>query len=310
MNILISGATGFIGRHLVEELAKSKDNHIFCIVRNLDRAKILKPYNVELIYADITRKDTMEKIINYTIDVVFHCAGFVQNKDCYLLEKINVLGTKNMCDLALNMKADRFVYLSSIAVISGNDEIPLCEDLPHKATNIYGESKIKAEQEVLRYREKGLKSIIIRPCMVYGEGEPHLTKTILLLLKFRMLPLINKGCNKFHLVYVKNVVDLMIYSLSKEGFLEGTFFIADKDVLTVKEVFTIFSEAINSSPPINIPNFFKPLILNFPYLGGKIKSFFKDRVYSLERTKTLGFNPQHNAQPNLKKSAQYFFDKM
>ena len=310
MNILITGGTGFIGRHLVEELSKSKDNKIYCIVRNLDRAKILKPYNVELIYADITRWDTMEKIINYNIDVIFHCAGCVQNKNYSLLEKNNVLGTKNICELALSMEVNKLVYLSSVAVISGNDEIPLCEDLPHKATNIYGKSKIKAEQEVLGYREKGLKTVIIRPCMVYGEGEPHLTKTLLLLLKFRMLPLINEGHNKFHLVYVKNVVDLIIYSLSKEEFLKGTFFIADKEVLTTKEVFSIFSEAINTKPPRNIPKFLNPFVLNFPYVGCKIKSFYKDRVYSIERIKTLGFNHQYNAQHNLKKSAQYFFDKM
>ncbi|MBU2504519.1 MAG: NAD(P)-dependent oxidoreductase [Candidatus Omnitrophica bacterium] len=301
-NVLITGSTGFIGRHLVAELAKTKGYNIFCLVRNPFKVKFLAKLGVKFIYADITQSSSLEKILDYKIDIIFHCAGYVNNKNRDLLYKINVLGTKNICRLAKKLDIERMVYLSSVSVVSGNPLVPLCEDLPYKATNIYGESKIEAEKKVIDYRKKGLRSVILRPCMVYGEGEPHMLGLLLFLLKFRLLPLINGGRNKLHLVYVKNVVEAMLFSLNNDKFLQGTFFIADNEVLTVKDIFTILAAAINSSPPWDIPVILNHFFLNIPFVGKKLKFFLKDRIYSIEKIKSLNFNPIYPAQESLKNS--------
>jgi len=150
------------------------------------------------------------------------------------------------------------------------------------------------------------RTVILRPCMVYGEGEPHMLRQLLTLLKFKIFPLINGGRNKFHLVYVKNVVDAMIFSLNKDEFLKEAFFVADNEVLTVKEVFTILSKAINLSPPWNLPRGLTPFLLNIPLVGKRLRFFLKDRVYSIEKIKNLGFRPTYSAEEALIKSARYF----
>ena len=304
-NILVTGSTGFIGKHLVEELSKRGRYNIFCLARDSLKAEYLTKFGVKFIYADITQEESLKKLLNYKIDFLFHCAGYVKRNKA-LLYKINVSGTENICRLAENLNVERMVYLSSVAVVSGNNLVPLYEDLPYKATNIYGESKIEAEKKVIDYREKGLRTVILRPCMVYGEGEPHMLRQLLTLLKFRLFPLINGGRNKFHLVYVKNVVDAMIFSLNKDEFLKGTFFIADNEVLTVKEVFTILSKAINLSPPWNVPRVLSPFLLNIPLVGKRLRFFLKDRAYSIEKIKNLGFRPTYSAEQALIKSARYF----
>ncbi len=304
-NVLVTGSTGFIGKYLVEELSKRGRYNIFCLARDSLKAESLTKFGVKFIYADITQGESLKNLLNYKIDFLFHCAGYVKRNRA-LLYKINVSGTENICRLAENLNVERMVYLSSVAVVSGNNIVPLYEDLPYKATNIYGESKIEAEKRVINYREKGLRTVILRPCMVYGEGEPHMLRQLLTLLKFRLFPLINGGRNKFHLVYVKNVVDAMIFSLNKDEFLKGTFFIADNEVLTVKEIFTILSKAINLSPPWNVPRVLSPFLLNIPLVGKRLRFFLKDRAYSIEKIKNLGFRPTYSAEQALIKSARYF----
>jgi len=304
MNVLVTGGTGFIGRHLVRRLSELGGYNVFCLVRNPKKAEALKPLGVELIYADITDKVSLVKVLEHKIDIVFHCAAYVDNKPLKLLQKANVEGTENICELSLKLGVKEIVYLSSVAVICGNDGAVLTEDLAYKAANPYGESKIKAEKIVLNYRRKGLPSVIIRPPMVYGEDEPHALGLLLRLLKYRIFPLIGKAKNKLHFVYVENVVELMIFSLGKKEFLEGTFFIADNEALSVRETFTIFSKAIGANPPLTIPGFFKPLLIRLPFAGKKIKTLLRDSVYSIERIKHLGFTPTYPARESLIKSAQ------
>ncbi len=302
MNILITGATGFIGQNLVEELAKLGIHSLFCLVRNRKKAKLIEHFGVQLIYADITKKESLVGILENKIDVVFHCAGYVKNKNHHLLHKINVLGTKNICELSSLLNVERLVYLSSIAVVSGNPQVPLTEDLPFSATNIYGQSKIEAEKIVLECRGKGLRAVIIRPCMVYGKNEPHMIDRISLGAKCRILPIIDGGTKKFHLVSVKNVVQAMIFSLSREEFLEGAFFIADDEILTVKEVLMIFVKALNAPKPFAVNKPVSTVLRALPFLGKKLNFFAKDRAYSIERIKALGFNPSYSTFQSLFKS--------
>ncbi|MBP7087998.1 MAG: NAD(P)-dependent oxidoreductase [Candidatus Omnitrophica bacterium] len=307
-NILITGATGFIGRHLVKTLVKSDKYNIFCLARSVKKAKIFLPPEAKIIYTDINQNLLASSCLpKEKIDIIFHCAGYVSNKNPSLLKKINIEGTENICRLSLEIGVERMIYLSSVAVVSGNKEVPLKEDLPYRASNIYGESKIEAEKKVLEYRKQGLKAVIIRPCMVYGEDEPHVLPYLLFLLRHRFLPLIDKGRGKLHLVYVKNVVEAMIFALDKQKFLEDTFFIADNEVLSVQEVFSIFTEAIKAKNPFCLPDFLKPWLVNIPFVGQKLNFFTKDRIYSLDKIKSTGFSPVYPAERSLAESAKILF---
>jgi nucleoside-diphosphate-sugar epimerase len=305
MKVLITGATGFIGNNLARELAKHRDYHITALVRNYKKAENLKAFGAKLIYADTSREHTLAKISREDIDVIFHCAGYV-GKDKELLYKGNVLSTENICRLALNLNVEKLVYLSSVSVVSGNNQVPLTENLPYKATNIYGESKIKAEKKVLEFRDKGLKAVILRPPMIYGESEPHMFGRLCFLIRWRLLPLIDKGKNKLHLAYVKNVVETIICSLEKEEFLEGSFFVADNEILTVGEIFNLIADQLRRPKPFEVPPYLKPILLNTPLVGKKLKFFLKDRVYSIERIKSLGFEPPYSADEALRKSVESF----
>ena len=142
--------------------------------------------------------------------------------------------------------------------------------------------------------------------MVYGESEPHLLGLILFLLKHRFFPLIDEGKYKLHLLYVKNLIEAMIFSLSKEEFTEGTFFVADKEILTLKEIADIFVESIKAKPPLKIPSYLKPVLLNLPFLGRRLKFFLRDRIYSIKKLLSLDFKHPYPADLGLRKSAEFW----
>ncbi len=309
MNILITGSTGFIGRHLVNRLAEDSSNKLFCLLRSEKKAREYLPSNVHLIYQDIRDYDQLKRGIDFPVDIIFHCAGYVTNRDSKKLYEVNVLGTENICKLSLELKIKRFIHLSSVAVVSANIDSPLLEDADYKASNPYGESKIRAEKIVLEYREKGLRAGILRPCMVYGEDEPHLLRILLFLLKYRLYPIVGSGENKFHLVHVENVVDFMIYAATNESFTEKPVFIVDREVLSHREVMNIMADSIAAPHPFILPGFMTPILTNLPMLGASFKLLLKDRWFSTERLISTGFKHRHNVREGLFESCKEMASK-
>ena len=308
--ILITGSTGFIGRHLLERLINDGFKTT-CIVRKTSDVSFLKTNNIDLVYADITDYESFKQSIkNLEIDVLIHCAAYVKNKNSSLLFKVNVKGTENVCRICIEQNIERMIYLSSVAVVSGNEIVPLHENLPYKATNLYGFSKIEAEKVVLNYRKnRGLKVYILRPCMVYGEGEPHAFGLLLRLLKLRLLPIVGKGDKKLHLVYVKNVVEAVMKGLNNPIALEGTYFVADEEVLSTKEIFELICKYLNTSPPYRLPSFLLPFLKCIPFINKRINFFLKDRVYNTNRIKSLlKFTAPFSVYQGLERSVKYWLN--
>ncbi|MBN2483384.1 MAG: NAD(P)-dependent oxidoreductase [Candidatus Omnitrophica bacterium] len=306
MNILVTGATGFIGRHLVRNLSRHTEYTIFGLTRNLKRISPPVSSNIQYLQGDITCRESLDVLAHRNFDIVFHCAACVENAPKEALYRTNVLGTKNICECALRARVSRLVYTSSVAVISGNDRAPFTEDMPYRATNPYGDSKIAAEKIVWDYREKGVPAAIVRPPMVYGADEPHMLGILLTLLRLRMLPFLNDGAQAFHLAYVENVVAALTLAATHEGFLEGTYFVADEDVLSYKEVVTFLCEGLGVKVPGRLPRMFDGLVDAVPCMKKKKDRLLRPRQYCLDRIHALGFKAPYAAKESLILSARNF----
>ncbi|MDD5070494.1 MAG: NAD-dependent epimerase/dehydratase family protein, partial [Candidatus Omnitrophica bacterium] len=204
--------------------------------------------------------------------------------------------------LAKRLKIKRLIYTSSVSVVNGNQSALIADEMPYNSRLKYGNSKIEAEKIVKLYRQSGREAAILRPCMVYGKGEPHLTPKLKILLKLRLIPLINGGQNKTHLVSVKTVVDALIFAAEENSCLKNTIIVADKEILTMKEILTIMSKSIGAKPPIAIPRPLNWFLFNLPFLGKRFRLFVKDRIYSTKELEESGFKFRFQAKESLSES--------
>jgi len=309
MKTLVTGATGFIGKRLVRRL-REKGGDIVCLVRKESRVEELEKMGVTLAVGDITDPGQVKEIFhNEHPGFVFHCAAKVKDAKEENIYRINVRGTRNICEACYRYGVNRLIYLSSVAVVTGNPETPLVEGLPYKATSVYGRSKIEAEKIVLDYRRKGLHAAILRPCMVYGEDEPHALDRILNLVSRRLIPVpgLKHIRDKLHIGYVDNVVYAMELAMEKEGALEGTFFIADKEVITIRKFLDIISDELNAERPFIVPAWIVRLGLLLPPLRNRFNRIYKDRAYDIAAaTDLLGYDPEISTEEGLRRTVRYW----
>jgi UDP-glucose 4-epimerase len=177
MKVLVTGGAGFIGSHLVDELAKN--NHVVILddFSSGERENIVHHEgkgNVETITGDIRDKDLLFNITK-NIDVIYHLAVqclrvSIKNPD--VTHEVNVTGTLNLLKASLENSIKRFVYISSSEVYGTAVYVPMNEIHPCEPTTVYGASKLAGELYALAYfRTYGLKSMVVRPFNTYGSRE-------------------------------------------------------------------------------------------------------------------------------------------
>jgi nucleoside-diphosphate-sugar epimerase len=173
MNVLITGATGFIGRALVRRLVRG-NNKVTALVRNQRKtdASFLAGCTVHV--ADIIDKDRLAALVPLigSMDVMIHLAACIDYQaDKEALFQTNVEGTVNVLESARKLGVAKFVYISSIEAIGpiSGKEVPADETQPCRPVNSYGESKLEAENRVLRAGvELNMDVAVLRLGNVYG----------------------------------------------------------------------------------------------------------------------------------------------
>jgi nucleoside-diphosphate-sugar epimerase len=310
MKILVTGATGFIGHKLVERL-DPKGHDITCLVRSTSDTSLLTAMPVKIMTCDILNdRETDDAFRMLRPEAVFHAAAAVEERDERILRRTNITSTRNICASSLKYGVKRVVYLSSIAVISGNDDETLTDRSPYKANSPYGRSKLAAELAALEYREMGLKIAIIRPCMIYGENEPHAFDKVLRLVRRRLLPVPGKKAlagAKLQLGYVGNVAQLMELALYNDKALEGTFLVADKEITTPGRFLELLYEEMGAGRPPVMPGWLIGAAMLVPPVRKRISRMFKARSYDISRAEDLlGYKPEVSLEEGIKRTVAHW----
>ena len=264
--VLVTGANGFVGSHLVEGLL-DKGYQVRCLVRKTSNLKWLSGLELEYVYGDIAQKDSLKEAIR-NVDFIFHSAGLTKAKTREDYFKANAEGTKNLIEtcMAENPKLKRFIYIGSQAAVGpGIDMRPTDETASCRPVTYYGESKLEGEKIALNYVDR-LPITIIRPPAVYGPRDTDMLGFFKVVNSgFRIC--FGWGESYITLVYVKDLVDGIILAAENPKAVGQTYFIADDRVYSWKEAFKIIAEALNKrTVPVRIP---KSLVFFLSFLAEK-----------------------------------------
>jgi len=273
MKILITGAAGSIGVHLLKELVK-KGNFCRCLVKQTTDISSLKELDIEFVYGDICYPKTIDGIAD-GIDVVFHLAaiGHVSSTSLSAYKKflkVNVEGTRNLLKECKKSKVKRFVHFSSTAAMGLIEDVVVDEKTPSCPRTPYQKTKFKSEQVVMDFYEKeGMPVVILRPCMVYGEGCKGEYLRIFSYIKNGIFPRIGKGKKLTPLVYIHNIIPAIVNAATM-GKAGNVYLLVDTSI----EV-DVLHEKVSKylgvkSPYIFIPTFIALLLVKFYELSCKL----------------------------------------
>ncbi|MBN4076905.1 NAD-dependent epimerase/dehydratase family protein [Mariprofundus ferrooxydans] len=313
MNVLITGATGFIGQHLYAALVENGSN-----VRMLGRTRPDGTLN----YVHWDMNQPLDAKALDGIDVVFHLAGKAHalNADYHddvEYFTINTAGTRKLLEAAKSAGVRRFVYFSSIKAVGYHEHCSdeSCEELPD---TMYGRSKLMAEQLVL---SGGFvpEPVVIRPTMVYGCTEKgNLPKMIQAIRKWHFPPLPDTR-NYRSMIHVDDVVSAALL-LSQHPEAVGKCYIAsDSHNYSTRQMYVWICEALGQPVPgWKVPVSLLKLIAVKGDMIGKIigRRFIFDsetlqkllgtELYSSAKIeKELGFCPQRHLHESLPEIVNY-----
>ncbi|MCK4246284.1 NAD-dependent epimerase/dehydratase family protein [Candidatus Bipolaricaulota bacterium] len=194
MRALVTGATGFIGSSILRELL-AQGYQVRALVREQSDTRNLDGLDIEVAFGDITNADSLGPALRGCTHL-FHAAALYSFwvKERALLYKVNVDGTRNVLQAAIEAGIDRVVYTSSVAALAVPvGKIPTTEETPVDFTQIVGDykkSKYYAEQVALEYARDGLPVVIVNPSFPVGPRDIKPTPTGQTILDFlnRKLP--------------------------------------------------------------------------------------------------------------------------
>ncbi len=249
---LVTGASGFIGSHMVDALLEKKWN-VTALVRKATDTKWLESRGVHLVHADYDDGASLERA-TAGMDVVFHLGAVLKAMDWETYYRGNALGTERLLEACLKSPhpLKRFVFCSSIAAAGASPKgSPKNEEAPCTPTSLYGKSKHAAEKIVDTYKGQ-LPIVTIRPPNVLGPGQKEM-KAVIKLIQKRIIPLLGNGEKQTSICYVDDVVDAMILAAEHENALGQTYFVTDNREYSWREMLETIARKLGIKWALRLP---------------------------------------------------------
>lgn len=245
---LVTGANGFIGSHLAEELL-ARGYAVRCLVRKTSDLRWLEGLNVRILRGSYDDEDSLAKAVS-GVDHIYHIAGAVKAGRPAEFYRANTEATGRLAEVAMQSAPGlkRFVFSSSQAAVGPSPclDRPKCELDECLPVSDYGRSKLLAERELAKLSGK-LPLTVIRPPSVYGPRDTEI---------FMYFRWINRGLALLpgfrtryaHLIYVKDLVRGMVSAAESEKTVGKTYFLAEERAYSWREISDMIAGNLGKRP--------------------------------------------------------------
>jgi len=246
--VLVTGATGFVGSRLSENLSTNEKANVTGIGRNLDRVSYLKDHGVKLQSADLLNIDALKELVDGK-EVVFHTAAAL-GADPETAHKVNVEATETLVRLAGEAGVLRFVHISTVGVydMKNIDEVDESAPLALNHSSTYPRTKAEAEKRAIEMASTyDLELSIVRPSMIYGPGHGVWSEGMLKNILEGKPVMLGDGSAHFNPVYIDDVVDSII-RCAKHPKAAGEAFNVSAEITTWREFMNYYGDLCGKEP--------------------------------------------------------------
>ena len=321
--VLVTGANGFIGSHLVDKLLASGST-VHGLVRGSSSLKWLDASKVHLHQVDLSQADFVVPALE-NFDYIFHCAGLTKAKSRSDYFQVNATACSNLYGQCQRRgrRIKGIVHMSSLAATGPSPRgSHVDETSPCRPVTFYGQSKLAGEEIALKYSHL-LPITVIRPPLVYGPREENF---------FTFLKLIQKGwglqigdvAKELSLIYVSDLIRAMLkasYSSTQKG---SSFFVTDSHVYVWKQIVKECAHIMNVEVrTLKVPEaFLTPAALFFEVLAqfsSKPALFDRQRMIDIRQSswsaspekfyKVFDFQPQYELRQGLTETINWYLQE-
>lgn len=321
MRVLVTGATGFTGNHLVRSLAARGYE-----IRALQRGAAVQPQLADIRHLEIARGDLRDvgALQNAVagVDVVYHIAAIYRQAGVTAAEyrAVNATAPGELVRVAAAAGVRRVVHCSTVGVHGDVEHPPADEEAPLRPGDIYQETKLEGERAVRDAGSRfGVEVTIARPSGIYGPGDRRLLKLFRGVARGRWVTL-GRGRIYYHLTYIDDLVEGLRLCGEQPAAANRTYILAGSEVTTLNELVAIVAEATDVRPPrLHLPVWpfwiagalceavCVPFGVEPPIYRRRVDFFTKSRSFDISRARQeIGYAPHVTLKDGARRTVEWY----
>ena len=318
--IAVTGATGFLGSHIVERLL-TDGCRVRILARELEKAARFKGRVECIVYADICDREALAELFDGVEKVIHLVSNFRVVKgtpDSYY--QTNHLGTVAALETAECCGVSRFVHCSTIGVHGDVAVSPAAEDAPFNPGDLYQETKLLAEDACREAMGRNrMEVVIVRPASQYGPGDLRMLKMFRMINKGQFV-LVGQCRENFHAVYIDDLVEGFCLVLNQEGIGGEVFLLGGDKYDSLQNYIDTAATVLGvPSPRLRLPYWpmywvswlceviCMPLRLEPPLHRRRVKFFRNNRAFDISKAREcLGYHPQVSLEDGMQRTVTWY----
>jgi nucleoside-diphosphate-sugar epimerase len=321
MRVLVTGGTGFTGTALVRRLLREGHRVVALDYKEGLACDELRGMGAEVVIGSVTDREVVQLSMR-GIEYVFHLAAAFREVDVpdSFYDEVNVEGTRNVVEAALQAGIWKFVYCRTCGVHAKVDRPPANEDAAFLPADYYQRTKYEAERLVKQLAAGKMETVILRPAAVYGPGDPERFSKIFKRVARGRFPMFGSGRTLYHPLYVDNLVDAFMLCLPRGAGDGREYLIADEEYYPIEEIVEEVGRALDVSVRIShypvlpvvivghiVEKLCKPFGITPPICPRRVDWYRQNRAFDITRAKQeLGYRPRIRLEQGLRQTGIWY----